>query len=508
MLSGSEMAVATSLDSAKLERLEINRIGARKEMLDRKTRLEAIEKLQGDELLYSAALLVGDAALTALRQELIQAEAKLKQLQETLGAKHPDVVQLTSVVDDLKKKIGDALQGIKLGLQTDYAIALKAYEEADADLVKAREDDIKLHGEAYLPFRKQESLLARQRELRNALENRLMQERLDLDQPRRPVEVVDPAEAPAADEPVSPKMALNIVLSVIVGLGCGIGLVFFVEYMDTSVKTVEDIERYIGASIMGVIPQKVRPLLDEGADSAHAESYRVLRMNVQFSKKLGNGNTLCVTSGGAGEGKSLTLFNLAYVSAQLGDRVLLVDSDMRRPTQHKMFKAPNRLGLADLLVGKASVDEVIKTSSVPNLDFLPSGKLPSSAHGVLSAARLRALIDELKTRYDYVFFDAPPIMGVSDAAIISSEVDGVLLVVQHRSYPRAVSLRAKNMVDNVGGNLIGVVLNNINVTRDYYYYYYHSYYYTYRDKESRAERKGAAAKAAAEPAAPVPPQKA
>jgi capsular exopolysaccharide synthesis family protein len=231
-------------------------------------------------------------------------------------------------------------------------------------------------------------------------------------------------------------------------------------------------------------------------------------MNVQFSKKLGNGNTLCVTSGGAGEGKSLTLFNLAYVSAQLGDRVLLVDSDMRRPTQHKMFKAPNRLGLADLLVGKASVDEVIKTSSVPNLDFLPSGKLPSSAHGVLSAARLRALIDELKTRYDYVFFDAPPIMGVSDAAIISSEVDGVLLVVQHRSYPRAVSLRAKNMVDNVGGNLIGVVLNNINVTRDYYYYYYHSYYYTYRDKESRAERKGAAAKAAAEPAAPVPPQKA
>ena len=445
-------------------------------------------------------MLVGDPALTALRQGLIESEAKLRQMQESLGPKHPDVVQAESLVADLQKKIEEALRGLKLGLLTDYEIARKSYEATDLELEAARKSDISAQGERYLPFAKAESLLDRERQIRNTLESRLVQERIEIDLPRTPVEVIDPAEVPPEDEPVSPRMALNIILSIIVGLGCGIGLVFFVEYLDTSVKTVEDIERYTGASIMGIIPQKMRPLIDEGADSAHAEAYRLLRMNVQFSKKLGNGNTLCVTSGGAGEGKSLTLFNLAYVSAQLGEHILLVDSDLRRPTQHKMFKVPNRVGLTDVLMQTATLDEVIQRTAVPKLDFLPSGKLPSSAHGLLSAARLRTVIDQLKGRYEYVFFDAPPIMGVSDASILSSEVDGVLLVVQHRSYPRAVSLRAKNMIDNVGGNLIGVVLNNINISRDYYYYYYHSYYYSYREPrtgQSPKERKAEAAAAAA-----------
>jgi len=213
---------------------------------------------------------------------------------------------------------------------------------------------------------------------------------------------------------------------------------------------------------------------------------------MELSKKLGGGNTICLTSGGAGEGKSLTLFNLAYICAQVGKKVLVIDSDMRRPTQHKMFKVSNRLGLADVLLGKVSVDEAIMPSAVLTIDFMPSGKLSSAAHGVLNSQRLRAIIDHVKGRYDYVFFDSPPIMGVSDAAILCSEVDGILLVIQHRTYPRAVSGRAKTMVDNAGGNLLGVVLNNLNVTRDYYYYYssYNNYNYSYGSpRDRRQDRK-------------------
>jgi len=133
---------------------------------------------------------------------------------------------------------------------------------------------------------------------------------------------------------------------------------------------------------------------------------------------------------------------------------------------------------------------VIIKGSVPGVDFIPSGKLPSVSHGALNAQRLRDIIGQVRARYDYVFFDSPPIMGVSDASILSSEVDGVLLVIQHRSYPRAVSGRAKAMIENVGGNLVGVVLNNLNVARDYYYYYssYYSNYSYGKPKDRRAER--------------------
>lgn len=493
--AGSSVA---SLDNAKLERLELNRIAARKEMLDRETRLKQLETLTGGDLLYSSSYIIQDPTLTTLRQQLTEAETTLKRKQEMFGERHPDVTGAASVVADLKRKIEDTLRGQILGLRTSYEIAKRDFEAAEKDLEDAKKSDINARGERYLPFAKAESEVARQRQMRDTLETRLLQENIGVDLPRTPVEVVDPAEVPAENEPVSPKIVLNVILSIVLGLAAGVGLVFFIEYVDTSVKTVEDIEKFIGATIIGIIPQKVRPLPDEGSDSPHAEAYRVLRMNMELSKKLGGGNTMCLTSGGAGEGKSLTLFNLAFICAQAGKKVLVIDSDMRRPTQHKMFKVSNRLGLADVLLDRIGIDEAIMPSVVSTIDFMPSGKLPSVAHGALNSQRLRAIIDHVKSRYDYVFFDSPPIMGVSDAAILCSEVDGVLLVIQHRTYPRAVSGRARNMVDNAGGNLIGVVLNNLNVTRDYYYYYNSYYNYSYGSTKGRRQEKEI-------PAAPVAP---
>jgi capsular exopolysaccharide synthesis family protein len=171
-----------------------------------------------------------------------------------------------------------------------------------------------------------------------------------------------------------------------------------------------------------------------------------------------------------------------------------------------MFKVPNHHGLADVLLGKLTVDEVILKGTIPNIDFMPSGKLPSVSHGALNAQHLRDIIGHVRNRYDYVFFDSPPIMGVSDASILSSEVDGVLLVIQHRSYPRAVSGRAKAMIENVGGNLVGVVLNNLNVARDYYYYY-SSYYsnYSYGKPKDRREERAGKAMAEAQTAAKADP---
>ena len=192
--------------------------------------------------------------------------------------------------------------------------------------------------------------------------------------------------------------------------------------------------------------------------------------------------TITVVSGGAGEGKSTTLFNLATVFAQNGSRVLVLDSDLRRPSIHKLLRLSNSIGLTNYLLKQNTLEEVIQTTPLPTLDFLPSGKLPSSSMGILSSMQMKELIRELKRRYDFVFFDSPPIMGVSDASVLASEVDMVLQVIQYRRYPQPMTIRAKQMIEKVGGNLLGIVLNNINMASDENYYYYSGYYYDYDSK--------------------------
>jgi polysaccharide biosynthesis transport protein len=155
---------------------------------------------------------------------------------------------------------------------------------------------------------------------------------------------------------------------------------------------------------------------------------------------------------------------------------------LRRPTLHKMLRVTNNIGLTNYLLKQNSLEEVIQTTNLPSLDFMASGKLPSSSMGVLSSTQMRNLINELKQRYDYVFFDSPPIMGVSDASILASEVDLTLQVIQYRRYPQPMNIRAKQMIEKVGGNLMGIVLNNINMSQDESYYYYSGYYHEYYSK--------------------------
>jgi capsular exopolysaccharide synthesis family protein len=223
----------------------------------------------------------------------------------------------------------------------------------------------------------------------------------------------------------------------------------------------------------------------------------VLRTNLLFSRKDDRLNSIVVVSAGAGEGKSTTTINLATVFAQSGSRVLIVDSDLRRPTLHKLFKVTNNLGLTNYLLKQNTIAEIVQTTSVPNLDFLASGKLPNSSMGILGSAQMKEMIAELKQRYDFIFFDSPPILGVSDASILASEVDLVMQVIQYRRYPQPMTIRAKQMIEKVGGNLVGIVLNNINMSQDesYYYYsgYYHGYYYYSKNEEEQdaeAREKG------------------
>jgi capsular exopolysaccharide synthesis family protein len=317
--------------------------------------------------------------------------------------------------------------------------------------------------------------------LRQALTMKISQESIDNSLPKSSmVSIVDVAKKGL--RPVKPNKPLNIILGIIVGLMVGVGLAFFIEYLDTSVKTIDEVERSLQAPVLGVIPQNVGYIIREGAESPHAEAYRVLRTNLLFARKDDKLTSIVVLSAGAGEGKSTTIFNLATVFAQNGQRVIIVDSDLRRPTIHKIMGISNSTGLTNYLLKQSNLEEVIQTTSLPTLDFMPSGKLPSSSMGILNSKQMEDLIRELKLRYDFVFFDSPPMMGLSDAAILASEMDLAIMVVQYRRYPQPMTIRAKQMVEKVGGNLIGIVLNNINMSQDENYYYYSGYYSDYYSK--------------------------
>lgn len=466
-----------SLDKMTLTMLEELRIRASQTVAEQEARYQLVQSLEDDRLIEAAQYLVNDQSIPSLIADQRSAEVELSQLEETYGPNHPDVVRVRRAIASLDQKIQDALGGLKTGVLAEYRAAQAKFNIIEQELNMRREQERVAEASKYREFTEAVDARNHVKKIRDALEIRYFQERIQLSIPKTTVELVTPAKAPSEDDFVSPNFVLNILLSIIAGLGAGVGLAYFVEYLDTSVKTIDEIEKSLDIPVLGVIPQKVVPMAEEGANPAHAEAYRIMRTNIQFSRQYAKGKTLCFTSGSMGEGKSLTLFNLGYVSAQLGDRVLIIDTDLHRPRQHRMFGLTNERGMANVLAGEASLDEVIVKEPFKNLDFIPSGKLESGVHGLLDPERIQNVIAALKDRYDRILFDAPPVIGVSDASVIAREVDGVMLLIQHRKYPKAVSERAKSVLTNMGVNLIGVALNNINVSRDQGYYYYHQYYY-------------------------------
>ncbi len=472
-----------SIEKKSLAILEEFRIRAKLKYQEKKAKYDTLKNLSTNELLGTVRVMVNDPVLATIFTEKSKAEVVLSQMEkESLGPRHPDVIKLKAQIGEFQVKLDEILSGLVMGVKKDFESAQAEYENIEKEMAVLKQGDALSESSGYLDYEKASDSLKRARKFRDILDAKYIEESIKLDIPRSSISIKVWAKAPDVDDPYSPDFPLNITLSILIGLVMGISMAFFVEYMDTSVKTIEDIEQSMKVSVLGVIPQRVRALNDKGAQQAHAEAYRVLRTNIKFAKNLNGGKVLSVTSGSVGEGKSLTLFNLAYVCAQLGDRVILIDSDLHRPRQHKMVGVDNKKGLANLLIGEISLEDAIKPTNMPNLDFLPSGRLSTGVHGLLNSSMLGDIISLLREQYDWVFFDAPPIIGVSDASIIMRQVDGVCLVVQHRKYPRAISMRAKEVVTNVGANLLGVILNNINVSKDYSYYYYQQHYNYYPSK--------------------------
>jgi capsular exopolysaccharide synthesis family protein len=477
---GSEGSVDVS--DIRIQQLEGDRLMAQKDMVEKEGLLQILKDLDDKDLMKQASYITFDQIVMNTIQQLQDVDVQLSSLDADYGPNHPEVRRYTLQKKTLEDTLEQRLQSLRNGLQTEYMIAKNNFESLDKVLATVRSESIESQGTKYRPFRNAQEDLETERFIYTQLKAKHRQEIITLEVPRNPVEIIDVAEPNR--RPVSPNLFMNVLLSIFVGLGAGVGLAYFIEYLDTSIKTADDVERILGLPVLGLIPQKVRPLIEEGPDSEHAEAYRVLRTNLAFTEGGSHRGAFSVLSGGAGEGKSTTCFNLAYVSAQQGEKVLLIDADLRRPVQHSILGVSNRFGLTNVLLRDVPVEEAIKATSVPNLHFLPSGRLPRTSLGVLDPKRIGELISSLKSKYDVVLIDTPPLVGISDSSIIAKETDGAIIVVQYRKYPREMLIKAKGMIEALGVNVVGAVLNNINIMRDDYYYYYHSYYSDYNSSQS------------------------
>ena len=483
MVSGTSQSIENEIARRAAAQLtELRPVFAKEE-----AQLNDLKNMPPEKLRNALPRVTDDRLLVQLLMELDEAENKLVIAKNDYGLENPIVKGAARLVDNLTQKINDSVEGTLIGLQSRVNADKAAIDNLTGQVENARKTDTATTAKSRPYFEKKTKLEELQFIAKN-LNIKIAAEMVQLNLPKTSVvEFTDHADASTL-KPVRPRKTLNIALGVIFGLIVGVGLAFFIEYLDTSVKTIDDVERALQSPVLGVIPQNVGRLMDEGAESPHAEAYRVLRTNLLFSRKDEKLNSLAVVSAGAGEGKSTTVFNLATVFAQSGQRVVVVDSDLRRPSLHKLFRVTNNLGLTNYLLKQNTLDEVIQTTDVPTLNFLASGKLPSSSMGILSSSAMKSLITELKARYDFVFFDSPPIMGVSDASILASEVDMTLQVIQYRRYPQPMNVRAKQLIEKVGGNLMGIVLNNINMAQDESYYYYSGYYHEYYSQNE--EEKG------------------
>lgn len=448
------------------------------------TQIQALLSYDSEQLLiYAAGLDLPDNVIRTIYPEYLALKRGIEGNKANgLGNRHPTILSSMRILEKMKDQLDEGVVNLRTRMQNQLELAKERLVQAelkkDVAKKKAVEGNIDTqdYRDAKREFETEQALL-------DKMKLKLISAEIDLDITEETITVHD--NPVISETPVSPNVTLNLVLGAMVGLIFGVGIAFILEYLDTSVKSLEDVERYLQVPVLAVIPKDVGVLHQQNGMSPDAEAYRILRTNIEFNRKNPEDNAITVVSGGAGEGKSTTLVNLAYICAQGGYTTLMIDADLRRPRLHTFFDINNSVGLTNFLTTELMLEDVILQTPVDNLFFMPSGILPADAAGILNSRRMSELIQDVKQRFDLVLVDSPPILGVSDASVLASEVDLTVIVVQHRKLPRNMLVRVKQAVENVGGHVLGVVLNNVDVRSDSQYQYYTSYYTYYAPAESQ-----------------------
>jgi len=461
---------------------------------------EALYKQTRDRNSDSLPSILENRLIMDLKQAYIQLEAQYMKLSETFKPDYPEMVRLKNQMQTIQKRIDGELTKIITAIKNDYEASLRreallrqAFEEQKARVIVMKDKAI------------QYNILKREadtnKELYKGLLQRMKEAGVSAGIMASNIQVVDQAELPT--KPYRPDKRLNLLLAVVVGLFLGVGLAFFFEYLDNTVKTPEDVEQMIRLPSFGMVPEissERRKRLEKGASypvelitfgypkSMLSEAYRNIRTSILLSFSEKPPKTIVITSPNPAEGKTTTVINTAIALSQTGAQVLIIDTDMRKPRVHKIFDEENGVGLSNFLSGHAELESIIKKTEIPNLYYIPSGPIPPNPSELVSSNRFKNMVASLGERFDHLVLDSPPVLGFADSTILSASVDGIILVVLGGKTPRETLQRAKDVLHQVNAKILGVVINRIDIRRSDYGYYYYRYHYYY-GKEGKKKKE-------------------
>ena len=489
----------TDMDIETLRQMQNSLIALRVDAIGRKTRWERFRSIPAaDRRNLVNSELIQDTNIQNLLQAYLISDQNVTRLMARLGSAHPDLIAAIENSAKIQQQLDNQLRGYESSLEMAYKEADARVSELERQLAQAKVDQILSARERMRPFEEAATKLDDEQRLLTTLKLTLRQREIDFTVPKKTIEILNKAEA--ARYASKPNWPLNILFAFVFGGILGIGTAVLLEYFDTSFRNVADVEGKLNLPVLGVIPFMREPAALHDPSSPDGEPYRVLQTNLNLALRAGQPSVLVVLSSGPGEGKSTTLRQLALCMAAAGEKVLLVDSDVRRPTQHKLADAPRDPGLTDIVLNKVAWTDAITRDKSGLMDFLPAG---SGANNVtlslLYVSKLRELVGEFKQRYDKILFDSPPIIGVSDASVLASIADGVVLLIQHRRNPESMVQRARQIIEGLKVPIVGVVLNQVPTgTGEDYGYYTNNYSYYSHETDAATAGTAPATKRGAE----------
>ena len=469
---------------------------ARSKRIELSSKLDRMKKASAMEVLESPILMMGDSAsFDVLRAQYYTERNQFLQLEKEVGPKNPEYLKQKSKVDDLYAALQSEARRIVGGVQENYEAAMSTERALGAEVERYKKEAFDL-GPKIVAYNEIQRSKRNWEDKYNILRGRLstseMTGRMNTEIGTH-VKPLDPALP--ATTPVSPSLRTNVAIATTLALMLGIGLIFLSVFLDRTVKTTADAQLAAGVPVLGFIPMlgtttdnKNRDLyVHQHPKSLVAESCRALRTNILFSAADRNLKTLIVSSANQREGKTTSVIYLGTTMAQSGQRVLLIDTDMRRPRLHESTGVPRQFGLSNLILGDKSYDDVIKTTEIPNLYVLPCGPLPPNPAELLMTKRFQVVLAELATRFDRVILDSPPVQAVTDAVVLSKLVDGVILIVRADKTLREDVKRSVKAIHDVGGWIFGVIVNEVNASDRSYYSYGYGYGYDANDPRAASD---------------------
>lgn len=423
-----------------------------------------------------------------LKAQRVELQNDRDELLKRYLEKHPDVLvankKIERVERALDREVEAELAGVKRAVKRDYDSAHRAELLAKGDVATLEKRARELHAKERR-YKELDGGVEGKKTLLAQMELRLKEAQLQADSNANNVRVLDLALVPSA--PVSPRLMINLAVALMISLVGGFGLGFLVEQLDSSVKSQEQLEREFGLTFLGVIPSMrdakgaaVRNpdrYVLENPNSTVAECVRTVRTNLMFMAPERELRSMLVTSAGPREGKTSTVVNIGATMAYAGSKVLLVDSDLRRPRLHKVFDMTNDRGLTNMILDSdVQIDDMIQESSVDGMHIMCSGPLPPNPAELLQTKGFRRTLARLLETYDHVIFDSPPVVAVTDAQVLGMQLDGAVLVVRAGQTTRDMLAKAKRLLSDVNVHMLGAILNNLDVTRRGYGQYYYRYY--------------------------------